>query len=354
MIKSNRLSNNINRYHTMAQQQKSSGTPLAVDLIPEVTSWHLKAPVRSEKGGYSSYLVRRKGEFGKVAFQATSKDCEGKCVAPFGISKPYDATKEDSNKRNFELNIHSEGLHKFLETLDKFVEDEVVRNYETWFAPADDAKKKKRKALTPDDIRGMYRPLIQEGDKTKNYADIFRTKVYIEGKDTVRVFVYKGTVNNKPDCMIMGDMRDITPFVEVIPIIEIVGVWFMSTQYGLSLTTTDIVVYPKPMRPPGQFNFGGALPNIVAPSEDDLKRHEISDAMDIIPSEEASSKKAVKGLPANGRSSQGDSRKIKARTEEKGDAPPPTSVANEMEASEGHNMEDDQENDQQVGDVMQP
>ena len=273
-------------YHQPAIMSQSSApkqqgpAPLATDLIPEISTWHYKSPERNQKGGFSNYIVRKAGDFDRIVFQATAQDGEAKCVAPFGISKPYDATKEDSNKRNFELNIHSEKLMAFLKALDENTKTQAVANYDAWFNTDD---KKKKKTLTADEIKGMYRPLVQEGDDEKGYAPIFRTKVVIDGQNQVRVFIYKGMVNGRPVCQ-EGKLTDITQFVECVPIIEVVGMWFMSKQFGLSLTTTDVVLFPKSKRAPGMFNFGGAVPSIVAggqgggPGPDD---------MDIVPSEEA-------------------------------------------------------------------
>ena len=68
--------------------------PLASALISEIPSWHYKAPERNQKGGFSGYIVRKPGDFDRSFFQATQQDGEPRCVAPFGISKPYDAAKD--------------------------------------------------------------------------------------------------------------------------------------------------------------------------------------------------------------------------------------------------------------------
>lgn len=267
-----------------SQSQSAAPTPLASNLIPQIPSWFYKAPERNQRGGFSNYIVRKQGDFERICFQATAQEGEPRCVAPFGVSKPYDQNKQDdSNKRNFELNIHSPQLMQFLQALDANTIKQAVANYENWFN-SDDGKKKKKAALTPADIEGMYRRLVQEGDPENGYAPTFRTKVHIDGVNKVRVFVYEGMVNGQHVCREGDVMKDLycVPFVECIPIIEIVGMWFMSKQYGLSLTTTDVVIFPKNKRPPGQFNFGGMKPTIV---KEPLK----SVDMDIVPSEEASS-----------------------------------------------------------------
>jgi hypothetical protein len=268
----------------MSQASTQGPAPLAIDLIPEIPSWYYKPPERNQKGGFSNFIVRKPGDFERICFQATAQEGEPRCVAPFGISKPYDPAKEgDSNKRNFELNMHSENLRKFLQALDENTIRQAIANYDTWFGGDD---KKRKKQLTEADIRGMYRPLIQEGDSEKKYADIFRTKVVISGDNMLRVFVYKGMVNGHPVC-VEGRLSDVTQFVECVPIIEVVGMWFMSKQFGLSLTTTDVVIFPKLKRPPGLFNFGGKIPQVVAQNAAEAKQEH--DDMDIVPSEEARS-----------------------------------------------------------------
>jgi len=285
----------------MSQSQQSQGpAPLAIDLIPQVPTWFYKNPERNQKGGFSNFIVRKQGDFDRICFQATAQDGEPKCVAPFGISKPYDATKEDSNKRNFELNIMSPNLLKFLQALDENTMNQAVANHDAWFNSDD---KKKKKTLSPEDIKGAYRSLVQEGDDSKGYAPIFRTKVIIDGPNKLRVFIYQGMVNGRPACR-EGTLADITPFVECVPIIEVVGMWFMSKQYGLSLTTTDVVLFPKAKRAPGLFNFGGTVPAIVAGAGD--APHAGPDDMDIVPTEEANARVAAAAPSASASSSSED------------------------------------------------
>lgn len=274
-------------------------TPLAIELVDEVASWYYKEPQRNQKGGFSNFIVRKKGDFDRICFQATAQDGEPRCVAPFGISEPYDATKEDSNKRNFELNLHSPALRTFLETLDKVTVQKAIENYDTWFGGDD---KKKKKTISPDAIASMYRPLIQEGDESKGYGDMFRTKVIISGPNKVRVYVARGLDEQGQPVVAEGNLNDITKFAEVVPIIEVVGMWFMSKQYGLSLTTTDVVVFPKSRRQPGLFNFGGTVPKVVqgAPAA-------AADDMEIVPSEEQGRGGGSSSAPRPARQSRDDS-----------------------------------------------
>lgn len=271
--------------------------PLASALISEIPSWHYKAPERNQKGGFSGYIVRKPGDFDRIFFQATQQEGEPRCVAPFGISKPYDAAKEaDSNKRNFELNVHSDKLREFIKALDENTVKQTIANYEAWLGG--DGKKAK-KPPSPEEIRSMYRPLLQEGDRDKNYSDMFRTKVNIKGDNILRVYVYEGVKNGRPVCR-NGTLADITQFVEVVPIIEVVGMWFMSKQYGLSLATTDVVVFPKSKRPAGAFNFGGVMPEITA-----AKSGGGADDMDIVPTDEAAAA-AGRGGTRSGEATGGD------------------------------------------------
>lgn len=257
----------------MAQQQ--SPAPLASELMNEMSTWFYKAPERNSKGGYSTYIVRKEGDFNRIYFQATSRD-EQRCTAPFGVSEPYDETKQDDPKRNLELNVNTKSLSDFLRALDEVTLKNVIKNYDSWFNP-----EKKKKSLTAEEIKSMYRPLMTE-PKDPKYAPTFRTKVVIKGQNPVRVFVLKTDRNGQQVC-VRGKLGDITPFSEVVPIVEIFGIWFMSKEYGVSLTTTDIVVYPKASRPPGLFNFGGEVPMIVDSVDD---RDPEDDG--IVPSDEVS------------------------------------------------------------------
>jgi len=267
----------MSRTNSNQHQQQQGPAPLAVDLIDQVKTWYYKNPERNQKGGFTNFIVRKAGDFDRICFQATAQEGEPRCVAPFGVSEPYDATKTDSNKRNFELNIKSQNLMQFLRALDDHTLQMAIQNAEVWFG-GDDSKKKKTKPPSESDVRSFYRSIIQEGDEEKGYDPIFRTKVIIEGQNKLRVYIYEGLINGKPSCR-RGTLADVTSFVECVPIVEVVGMWFMSKQFGLSLTTTDVVLFPKAKRAPGLFNFGGAIPEIVTGTS----------AMDIVPTEEAAS-----------------------------------------------------------------
>jgi hypothetical protein len=268
-------SKTISKIKRMSQEdRKQQRTPLASELIAEMPTWHYKKPERNKSGGFASYITRNAGSVDRIFFQATAHEGELRCAAPFGISELFDKTKEPNNKRNLELSVRSPKLREFLSALDENTIDQAVRNYEEWFN-----SDKKRKPLTPEDIRGYYRPLLQEGPNDKEYDPLFRTKVNIADPKVLRVFVFDGM---KDGCMMcrVGRLSDVSKFVEVVPIIEVVGLWFMTKQFGVSLQCSDVVVFPKASRPAGAFNFGD-LQTVVVDGVADM------DSDDIVPSEEA-------------------------------------------------------------------
>jgi len=230
-------------------------------------------PKKNQKGGFSNFVNASANDRRPIRVQATPISGAPRCTAPFGVSKPYDPAQEDNNKRNFEQAIADDGLLAFLRELDEFAVREACRNLEAWFPT------KGKKALTEDDIRGMYHPLVVEADEEKGYPPNFRTKVNIKGDKVVNVYVATDLPDGKVDCR-AGSLSDIVPFVEDVPIFEIVGFWFMSKSFGWSLQTTDVVVFPKPGREAFDFDFGGGQRGTISSKTE-------MDENDVDPAEEA-------------------------------------------------------------------
>jgi hypothetical protein len=253
-------------------QQASSVTPLPSAISSEIKTWNIKKPVKSKKGALMSY-IERQGVWGRIQFQTTAHHSEQdpKCVAPFGISKPYDESKQADPKRNLELTIHSPSLFNFLVELDQWVEDTVTPHYDEWInAPADDGKKKKAKAavpLTEAEIRRMHKPLVRREDD--QYKPQFRTKVYVDGANPVNVYLYGTDASGRPT-LTKGTPNDITKFCELVAVVELASIWYMNQQFGLSLQTTDVMVFPQAKKQSGMFNFGdmGAPPALLSSSSD--------------------------------------------------------------------------------------
>lgn len=276
---------------TSSSSSSSATTPLAKNLLGEVSQWVFTTPSRNKFGGFSNF-VNRPGSRDGIMFQTTAQEGEPRCIAPFGISKPYDKTGgagsggaggggggggQETGRRNFELSIYSPELHAFVKALNDAALNAAKTNREQWFGgKPNEAKKETKKRPTPtaEQIEGMLLSCLQPGDPDKNYPDRVRTKVNVEpGPQQVRVFLYTGpefdptTGDTRPTCK-PGTLIDVAPSSECVCIVRFSGMWFMPTQFGLSLTTTDILVFPNGAGfcSPGAFNLGGFVPRILRAS----------------------------------------------------------------------------------------
>lgn len=151
--------------------------------------------------------------------------------AVWGLSQPLPG--QDTARRTLELTVESQEVADFLKRLDEKNKKSASEYSELWF----------KKNLDLSQIEQMY-------------VSIFKPKVKEEYKDTVRIKVkcqdYPTNiwiVNNITDDGEIqyspGGPDDLTKGVQVLAMVETSGLWFMSRQFGMSLTATDILVWPN-------------------------------------------------------------------------------------------------------------
>lgn len=167
----------------------------------------------------------------KIRFQMSEDQSVNLQTAVWGLSQPL--ATQDASRRTLELSIESPQLYDFLTKLDEKNIATAVEKAPTWFKKANDRAS----------VEAMYtylvKPPAKEGAKptvrVKVKCGDYPTSIYVideKASQNGKLVYHKGgpddlTRNSK--CMVMA---------------ETVGLWFMSRQFGMSLTASEILVWP--------------------------------------------------------------------------------------------------------------
>lgn len=199
-----------------------------------------KAPQANTRGGKNLHVSTVPGSSDwadHIRFQMSEDNTQHLQSVVWGLDQPPPPGQQDG-RRTLELTVESPALLTFLENLDsKNVETAVAQTTE-WF----------RKTLEPAAIKSKYVPLLKPPQKADARSTV---KVKVKGSDekkptNVYVVQETGNVNEIRHCQ--GSMDDVTRNSKCVVIVETNGLWFMPLQFGMSLTATDILVWPNRQR----------------------------------------------------------------------------------------------------------
>lgn len=166
----------------------------------------------------------------RIRFQMSENEKTNLQTAVWGLGTPLPG--QDSSRRTLELSVESPHLEKFLNDLDENNIQKAIANSPNWF----------KKAVDESSVRQMYVKMIKEPSKpgapstvrVKVKCGDYPTNIYVVQEEDGDKLVYaKGT----PD--------DLTKNSKCLVMVESVGLWFMSRQFGMSLTATEIIVWPS-------------------------------------------------------------------------------------------------------------
>lgn len=190
-----------------------------------------RSPTNNKNGGKVVVVSTMQGSTDwkdRIRFQMSEDEQTNRQTAVWGLGSPLPG--QDASRRTLELTIESPTLLDFLTRLDEHNVSVAHKMSENWF----------KKQLDMEQIRNMYVSLVKapmkEGLKhtvrVKVKCGEYPTNIYAaSSSDTV--LTYNKTTHN-----------DLSKNVKCMVIAETVGLWFMSRQFGMSLTATDIVVWP--------------------------------------------------------------------------------------------------------------
>lgn len=193
-----------------------------------------KEPQSNKNGGKVVHVSTVPGSSewkDRIRFQMSETESQNLQTAVWGLSTPL--AGQDTSRRTLELTIESDDLLNFLTKLDeknvKIAHDKTV----SWF----------KKEMEESTIRNMYVHLVKPPSKPEGKSTI-RVKVKC-GEYPTNIYVVTGETPEGKIFFDKGSPDDLTKGVKCMVMVETVGLWFMKFQYGMSMTATEILVWPN-------------------------------------------------------------------------------------------------------------
>ena len=200
----------------------------------DVNALEYKPPTNNRSGGKVVHVSTVPGSSDykhRIRFQMSESDKQNLQTAVWGLSTPLPG--QDASRRTLELTIESPALLGFLEGLDTKNVDTAINSTQDWF----------RKTVDPDQIRNMYVKLVKEPQKVDNKPTV-RVKVKC-GEYPTNIYLVQDSDADGNLTYSKGTPDDLSRNVKCLVMVETVGLWFMSRQFGMSLTATEILVWPN-------------------------------------------------------------------------------------------------------------
>jgi len=198
------------------------------------------APTTNKNGGKVVHVSTVPGSSDwshKLRFQMSENEQTNLQTAVWGLSSPPSTggPVADPSRKKLELTIESDALLEFLQELDERNVKTAVEKSPEWF----------KKTIDEDQVRNMYVPLVKAAQQPGGRPTIVvkvkcDQKAYPTNVFTMQAPSADGTLNyakGLPDI--------ITRNAKCLVACETVGLWFMSRQFGMSMTATNVMVWPQ-------------------------------------------------------------------------------------------------------------
>lgn len=155
--------------------------------------------------------------------------------APFGARPPQDNDGNPQPERptwNVEVAVEDPDMVTYFDELDEQHKQHVVSinsSDNPPFPGYDEAA-----------IGAFWRKTCQRSrDTTKDYAPLMRLKMH---RENTEIYVVKG------DKAIPGSVTDITPNCDIVPAVNVAGLWFANKSFGATYPSTIVYVFPANQR----------------------------------------------------------------------------------------------------------
>lgn len=238
------------------------------EFVRAIANYDVASPKDNTKGGLSAFINAKAGSMTPVVFQTSDVESQVRCIAPFGISKPKPGMGENG-KLNLEVTLANPVLEQYVSSLDAFVLEKASSNAGKWFPTS--------KNLTPEYIKMMYKPCLGGGNYPKGadklpipgstpYSHTFRVKVVTQGRNPTKIFTATRTPQGGYSMAEFagGNIYDSIPkYSQVVLVVSVSGVWFMSKEFGVGFNALQILVFPPESGRNVGFDFGGAPVQMV-------------------------------------------------------------------------------------------
>jgi hypothetical protein len=233
----------------LSSSVKPSKIRLYTSIPEDLKTFFYKEPILNKFKSKTSYINKTNLESTRPKYQLVSKT-DPIPRAPYGISKQFDTTKEETDRKTLNLTIECESLFNVLQALDEHNIKVAFENSEKWF----------NKKLSIDNIRFMYKPLVVPS--TKGYSPTFKVKLNTnkQFERATRFFVLEETSDGKMK-YVEKDYTVIKQGCRCVPNVEISSMWFNTNQFGMILEATELIVFPTEQREEFPFQWGDSNNN---------------------------------------------------------------------------------------------
>lgn len=204
-----------------------------------IDSLEYKPPTNNRSGGKVVNVSTKLGSSeaaDRLRFQMSEDETQNLQTAVWDLGTPFPG--QDNSRRTLELTVESPALHDFLSELDNKNIDTAMESSPLWF----------KKKIDRDAVEQMYERLLRTPN-TDAKKHTVRVKVKC-GDYPTNVYVVESEEGGKM-VYTRGTHDDLKRNVKCLVMVETVGLWFMARQFGMSLTATDIIVWPTAKRPTG-------------------------------------------------------------------------------------------------------
>ena len=213
------------------------------------------------RGGKVVYTMAqtKDGEPTRLRFQL-SATADQTMLVPWGVSTPLDSGGAGGKVGKLGLDIAVDGeVKQFLQKLDASNVDAAERSSMEWF----------KKPIDRSALNDMYCTIVRH-PKTEGMPVTVKTKLRVDENPT-EVWVcsgQNGVVGAK-----RGTHLDVVKGSKVVAVVETTGLWFMNRQFGMSLTITEMLVWPpKQERGIKAFTLGpGVTLNVDEPTDEPME-----------------------------------------------------------------------------------
>lgn len=199
----------------------------------DIASLEYKEPQNNRSGGKVVHVSTVPGSAewkDRIRFQMSEDQSQNLQQAVWGLGTPLPG--QDASRRTLELSVESPALHEFLKNMDEKNIKTAVEKSPTWF----------KKSVDEGAVTNMYVPLLKPPVKDDSKPTV-RVKVKC-GDYPTNIYVVDDVSDGKLSYH-KGGPDDLARNVKCMVMVETVGLWFMSRQFGMSLTATEIIVWPN-------------------------------------------------------------------------------------------------------------
>lgn len=199
-----------------------------------ISQWIYQQPKKNKNGGLSVNLQASSSQSSSPRVQLGGVGAGDRLRCPFGVQDGL----EPSSRKNLEIAVSLDSLRQWALSIDEQNLQWIVDNSLSLF-------KKEMKRAT---VEALYRTLLTVPTNAA-YDPLLRLKINSDGAQAtnVMIVVQEGTATT-PLKWRHGTLEDIERNADVIPIVEVTGLWFVSKGCGMTLVATDVLVFPKKKR----------------------------------------------------------------------------------------------------------